>query len=81
MVKTQAHGLFPFALGWLERTINRLFAPLLPWFGVSAFLIARPRASRDTIKENLSVTVLVPARANEAGNIEAAITRTPAMGK
>ena len=80
VIKTQARGLFPFAGGWLEKGVNRFLAPVLPWFCVSVFLIARPRPNRDTVKEDLSVSVLVPAR-NEAGNIEAAITRTPAMGK
>ena len=80
VVKTQARGIFPFAGGWVERGINRLLAPLMPWFCVSVFLIARPRVDRDAAKENLSVSVLVPAR-NEAGNIEDAITRTPSMGK
>ena len=81
VVKIQARGLFPFAAGGIERLINRLLAPLLPWFCVSVFLVARPARARPTgSTRDLSVSVLVPAR-NEAGNIEAAITRTPSMGK
>lgn len=81
VVKIQARGLFPFAAGWIERVINRLLAPLLPWFCVSVFLVARPARVRPTgSTRDMTVSVLVPAR-NEAGNIEAAITRTPAMGK
>lgn len=90
VVKTQPRGLIPFAGGPLERLFNRWLAPLLPWFCVTQFIVARPRNSRRggvpeitrglLSAEDTSVTVVVPAR-NEAGNIEAAITRTPLMGK
>jgi glycosyltransferase involved in cell wall biosynthesis len=88
-IKSQPRALCPYAGGWLERLINRWFAPLFPWFCLTQFIVARPVHSHATTpihhsdhnnpQEPLSVTVVVPAR-NEAGNIEAAITRTPLMG-
>lgn len=90
VVKTQPRGLIPYAGGFLERLINRWIAPLLPWFCVTQFVVARPRhatlalgaaeAAGLPAAADTTVTVVVPAR-NEAGNIEAAITRTPPMGK
>ena len=57
--------------------LNRWLAPLFPWACCSVFTIARPRPV--PVEKPLSVSVVVPAR-NEAGNIEAAIQRTPQMG-
>ncbi|GAB5560381.1 MAG: bifunctional class I SAM-dependent methyltransferase/glycosyltransferase family 2 protein [Synoicihabitans sp.] len=89
VIKSQPRAIFPYAGGWLERLINRWIAPLLPWFCLTQFIIARPSPPRADLSSSdpkntpaeklLSVTVVVPAR-NEAGNIEAAITRTPLMG-
>ena len=86
VVKSQPRALFPFAAGSIERFVNRLIAPFLPWFCVTEFFVARPAIGRestsaDTLPEaaQTSVAIVVPAR-NEAGNIESAITRTPAMG-
>lgn len=91
VVKTQSRALFPFAAGWIERAFNRLFAPLLPWFCMTLFIVARPvqravagaplrRPAPDALDPvTATVSVVVPAR-NEAGNIEQAITRTPPMG-
>ena len=89
VIKSQPRALFPYAGGWLERLINRWLAPLFPWFCLTQFIVARPvhyraslaakSAETSAALEPLSVTVVVPAR-NEAGNIEAAITRTPLMG-
>jgi 2-polyprenyl-3-methyl-5-hydroxy-6-metoxy-1,4-benzoquinol methylase len=76
-IKTQSRLLFPVECGFLERAINRTFAPLLPWACLATFTIARPRPA--VKKANPSVSVVVPAR-NEAGNIEAAVTRTAEMG-
>src|SRR5208283_1231366 len=57
--------------------INRWLAPILSWFCLSVFCVARTSRSRQT--GPLSVSVVIPAR-NEAGNIEAAVRRTPEMG-
>ena len=69
--------LCPLPLLGAERLFNRWLAPLLPVFGLAVFLTARPR--RLSAPRPLKVSVVIPAR-NEAGNIEAAVRRTPAMG-
>ncbi len=89
-VKTQSRVLFPYAGGGVERWINRWLAPLAPWFCLTQFILARPvhhhalagQAVQSPVDqpEETTVSIVVPAR-NEAGNIEAAITRTPPMGK
>ena len=57
--------------------LNRWLSPLLPWFCLSVFCVARSTRNRET--GPLTVSVVIPAR-NEAGNIEAAVLRTPDMG-
>ncbi|WP_221032935.1 glycosyltransferase [Actomonas aquatica] len=89
-IKTQSRIIFPYAGGFIERALNRWVAPLLPWFCLTQFIVARPARdqarSSNTLRRTLqapdetTVSIVVPAR-NEAGNIEAAITRTPPMGK
>lgn len=69
--------LCPLPLLGIERLFNRWLAPLLPVFGLAVFLTARPR--RLSAPRPLKVSVVIPAR-NEAGNIEAAVRRTPDMG-
>jgi glycosyltransferase involved in cell wall biosynthesis len=57
--------------------VNRWLAPFLQWFCLTVFFVARrERANGD---QPLSVSVVIPAR-NEAGNIPAAVARTPEMG-
>jgi SAM-dependent methyltransferase len=55
--------------------INRWFAPLLQWFCLTVFVAAR----REQAAKRLTVSVVIPAR-NEAGNIAAAVARTPELG-
>lgn len=76
-IRQQNRVLCPIPLLGLDRLINRWLAPLLPAFGLVVFVTARPR--RLTPPPALKVSVVIPAR-NEAGNIEAAIHRTPDMG-
>ena len=64
------------ALG-LGTLLNRWLAPLLQWFCLTVFVVARPE--RSTSGQALTVSVIIPAR-NEAGNIAAAVARTPQMG-
>jgi SAM-dependent methyltransferase len=73
------HGriLVPFQALGLGSLINRWLAPLLQWFCLTVFLVARREAIG--IGPPLSVSVVIPAR-NEAGNIPAALARMPAMG-
>ena len=52
-------------------------APVLGWFCLTVFCVARP--VRREASSTPVVTVVIPAR-NEAGNIEAAVLRTPVMG-
>lgn len=64
------------ALG-LGSALNRWIGPLLPWFNLTVFCVARSVRAKQT--GPLTVSVVIPAR-NEAGNIEAAVQRTPEMG-
>ncbi|MCB1103226.1 MAG: glycosyltransferase [Opitutaceae bacterium] len=72
----QARILVPFPCLGLDTLINRWIAPWLTWFCLTVFCVARP--ARKTPGQP-SVSVVIPAR-NEAGNIEAAVLRTPQMG-
>jgi SAM-dependent methyltransferase len=75
-IKTAPRILCPLPLLGLGTLVNRLLAPLAPWFCLSVFAVAR-RESRPA--ESLAVSVVIPAR-NESGNIENAVLRTPEMG-
>ena len=78
-MKTQTRILWPIKTPLVERFLNRWIAPLLPIFCLTIFQVARPRPGWQR-NDPMSVSVVVPAR-NEAGNIEAAVTRTAEMGK
>jgi len=75
----QMRLLLPVKCLGLERLVNRWVAPLpfLRWLCLTVFCVARPMPPRPA--RQMSVSVVVPAR-NEAGNIEAAVRRTPQMG-
>jgi SAM-dependent methyltransferase len=75
-VKCKKCILLPIEIPLLTGLINRWIAPLLPFLCLSIVFVARKRAPA---KKPMSVSVVVPAR-NEAGNIQAAVQRTPAMG-
>jgi hypothetical protein len=79
IVTSQARVLLPIWIPLLSDLINRWLAPL-PGIRALALLhvvVARPlKPAWDTAP---SVSVVIPAR-NEAGNIEAAVKRLPAMG-
>jgi SAM-dependent methyltransferase len=77
LVKQQERVLLPVPLFGLGRFVNRFIAPLLPWFCLTIFHIARP-APRGPAPER-SVSVIVPAR-NEAGNVREAVRRIPRLG-
>jgi hypothetical protein len=79
VVRTEHHLLVPLHLGGLGPWINRILAPLLPFFCLTVFIVARPRRRPTENPPALSVSVIIPAR-NEAGNIAAAVARTPQMG-
>ena len=73
------HGriLLPFRALGIGTFINRWFAPFLQWFCLTIFFVARREPAHGA--KPLTVSVVIPAR-NEAGNIPAAVTRTPEMG-
>lgn len=75
-VVRQNRILVPFPALGLGTLINRWLGPLLQWFCLTIFVVARParRVPRD-----LKVSVVIPAR-NEAGNIADAVRRTPELG-
>ncbi len=78
VIKTDARILWPTGTPVVAPVLNRWVAPWLPHFCVTAVMVARPRpqpASRPQFK----CSVVIPAR-NEAGNILAAVERTPEMG-
>ena len=77
VIKTQSRLLWPVRTPLLAPLCNRFIAPLFPWACCSIFTIARPRPEPATPPP--SVSIVIPAR-NEAGNIEAAVQRTPDMG-
>jgi SAM-dependent methyltransferase len=79
VVQTEHHILVPLHLGGVGPWINRIFAPLLPLFCLTVFIVARPRRRSTENPPALFVSVIIPAR-NEAGNIAAAVARTPQMG-
>lgn len=76
-IKRQPRILWPLATPFLAPLINRWIAPLLPFACLAIFTVARLRPA--PAPKPLSVSVVIPAR-NEAGNIEAAVLRTPQMG-
>jgi SAM-dependent methyltransferase len=76
-IKRQPRLLWPIRTPVLSPLLNRWIAPLLPFGCLAIFAVARLRA--EPAPHPLSVSVIIPAR-NEAGNIEAAVLRTPEMG-
>jgi SAM-dependent methyltransferase len=76
-IATQPRMLFPLRLLGLGSFVNRWLAPLASWLCLAVFCVARPIRPREAAPR--SVSVVIPAR-NEAGNIEAAVHRTPDMG-
>ncbi len=77
VIKSNSRILLPVELPVISFLFNRVLAPLLPFFCLSILTIARPRERTPAAPR--SVSVIIPAR-NEAGNIPAAVTRTPMMG-
>jgi SAM-dependent methyltransferase len=73
----QPRILWPAPAFGIGSFVNRWFGPFLSWFCLTVFCVARP--VRETKIGPLTVSVVIPAR-NEAGNIEAAVLRTPDMG-
>jgi SAM-dependent methyltransferase len=77
VVELEPKILLPVKVFGLEKLANRWLAPLLGWFCLTMIVTARP--SFDAGQRRKRVSVVIPAR-NEAGNIRAAVERTPDMG-
>ena len=80
-VRLTSAVLMPLRIPFLSAFVNRFLAQLpgLRALDMVNILIARPVGPEPRDAQAPSVSVVVPAR-NEAGNIEAIIERTPAMG-
>jgi ubiquinone/menaquinone biosynthesis C-methylase UbiE len=78
VIKTDARIVWPAGTPLVAPFLNRWFAPLLPHFCVTVVQVARPRPE-PAQRPQFRCSVVIPAR-NEAGNIEAAVQRTPEMG-
>jgi len=74
---SQSRLLLPVRCLSLDVVFNRWLAPLFPFFCLTVFCVARPARPRPPVAR--TVSVVIPAR-NEAGNIEAAVLRTPDLG-
>jgi ubiquinone/menaquinone biosynthesis C-methylase UbiE len=74
---SQSRLLLPVAFFGLDRLLNRWLAPIFTFFCLTNFCVAR--TVRRSPATALTVSVIIPAR-NEAGNIEAAVLRTPELG-
>lgn len=79
LVKQETHILCPTNIPIVSEILNRWLAPLCPALCLSVFQVARLEPEKDPARQ-FSCSVVIPAR-NEAGNIEAAVQRTPEMGK
>lgn len=75
-ISREGRLLVPVRVPLLAPLANRWIAPLAQWFCLTVFIIARPVRAAVAPR---TVSVIIPAR-NEAGNIEAAVRRTPELG-
>lgn len=78
VIKTDPRILWPLGTPLLAPLLNRWLAPLLPPLCLTVFLVARRRPTPAPATQ-YRCSVVIPAR-NEAGNIEAAVRRTPELG-
>ena len=78
VVKMETRILWPLGMPLLERLFNRWLSPLLPPFCLTVFIVARTKPQL-VAQPHYRCSIVIPAR-NEAGNIEAAVQRTPEMG-
>jgi SAM-dependent methyltransferase len=78
IVRSDHRILWPVHTPILGPLMNRWLAPLLPIFCLTVGVVARPRRTPAADRQ-YTCSVVIPAR-NEAGNIEAAVKRTPELG-
>ncbi len=79
LVKQDTRITWPVNTPLVERLFNRWLGPLLPDLSLAVFMVARLRPSVPPDR-HFTCSVVIPAR-NESGNIEAAVLRTPELGK
>jgi len=79
VIRASSEIMWPLRTPLWDAFCNRYLVKLWPfrWFGITNFVIARPRPQ--PVDPEPIVSVVVPAR-NEAGNIEAIFDRIPEMG-
>jgi ubiquinone/menaquinone biosynthesis C-methylase UbiE len=78
-IKEDARIVWPVDTPLVASVANRWLAPLCGAVCLTVLVVARPRPKQDPATE-YTCTVVIPAR-NEAGNIAAAVARTPEMGR
>ena len=78
VVRTDTRILWPLRTPGLAPLLNRWLAPLFKHLCLTSFVVARPCPLAVNF-HTYRCSVVIPAR-NEAGNIEAAVLRTPEMG-
>ena len=80
-VRRGHHLLLPKAIPVIAPFVNRYGAlvPLVNRVSLVQWMVARPTPARGAAASGGRVTVVIPCK-NEAGNIAAAVERTPAMG-
>jgi hypothetical protein len=78
VVKTDTRILWPVNTPLVAPALNRGLAPLVPALCLTVGIVARPQP-QPAAERHYRCSVVIPAR-NEAGNIEAAVQRTPEMG-
>jgi len=78
IIKVEPRILWPMNIPLLTTFFNRWLAPLFKHFCLTTFIVARPRPV-SAPEKHFTCSVVIPAR-NEAGNIEAAVQRTPELG-
>lgn len=78
VIKTDTRILWPAKTLVLSEIFNRWLAPWFKHLCLTIFVVARPRPNPH-LPRDFRCSVIIPAR-NEAGNIEAAVQRTPELG-
>ncbi len=78
VVKVDSRLLWPTGTPLVAPLLNRWVGPLFKHFCLTIAIVARPKP-RPAARPHYRCSVVIPAR-NEAGNIEAAVQRTPEMG-
>ena len=79
VVKKDTRITCPVDIPLVELVCNRWLGPLAPNLSLAVFMVARPRPTVPPDR-HYTCSVVIPAR-NESGNIEAAVLRTPELGK